>query len=178
MNETGRLLFPQVTDWEKFTHELFSIVRNSSLTTETAEEIRHHVLNFVNSYSLQNFSSFSDQTYVRNYVGKDPLSGWEVLVMSWKKGNRTAIHGHPQYAGYTFTDGEFQVEIFESNGKEIHKIQDILIHDVQSLYALGKAGRFDNHIHRITCLSGTAHSLHIYSDDALKGIRFEETGRE
>ena len=39
---------------------------------------------------------------------------------------------------------------------------------------LGAPGRFDNHIHRITCLSDTGHSLHVYSDDALRGEVYRE----
>ena len=37
-------------------------------------------------------------------------------------------------------------------------------------YALGEANVLTNHIHRITCLSDIAYSLHIYSDDARKGV--------
>jgi hypothetical protein len=44
--------------------------------------------------------------------------------------------------------------------------------------AIGHPGRFDNHIHRITCLSATAHSLHVYSDDALRGMTFVRNDSE
>ena len=48
------------------------------------------------------------------------------------------------------------------------------ISDIHGLYAIGEAGKFNNHIHRITCLSDMAHSLHVYSDDALKGEKLDE----
>ena len=48
------------------------------------------------------------------------------------------------------------------------------ISDIHGVYAIGKAGKYNNHIHRITCLSDTAHSLHVYSDDALKGEKLDE----
>ena len=43
-----------------------------------------------------------------------------------------------------------------------------------AFFAVGAPGRFDNHIHRITCLSDTGHSLHVYSDDALRGEVYRE----
>ena len=43
-----------------------------------------------------------------------------------------------------------------------------------AFFAVGAPGRFDNHIHRITCLSPTGHSLHVYSDDALRGEVYGE----
>ena len=43
-----------------------------------------------------------------------------------------------------------------------------------AFFAIGKPGCFDNHIHRITCLSPTGHSLHVYSDDALRGEVYGE----
>ena len=110
---------------------------------------------------------------MRNYIGRDTESGWEAIVMSWKKGNRTAIHAHPQFAGYTFADGVFLVEVFEPFKEGIRLVQEMTISDIHGLYAIGEAGKFNNHIHRITCLSDTAHSLHVYSDDALKGEKLD-----
>ena len=66
-------------------------------------------------------------------------------------------------AGFTF--GPFQYNDFLSNDK-LFQIQS----DAVSYTHLGK---FNNHIHRITCLSDTAHSLHVYSDDALKGEKLD-----
>ena len=95
--------------------------------------------------------------------------------MGWKRGNRTSIHSHPQFAAYNFADGEFEIEIFEPTGEgRARLVERVHISEPQSFYAIGKAGAFDNHIHRITCLSEQGHSLHIYSDNALQGITYEE----
>lgn len=95
--------------------------------------------------------------------------------MTWKHGNRTSIHAHPQFAGYNFADGIFRVEIFEPAGDgRARLVEECTVTAPESFFAIGAAGRFDNHIHRITCLSETGHSLHIYSDDALRGQIYEE----
>ena len=99
--------------------------------------------------------------------------------MSWKAGNRTSIHAHPQFAGYYFADGEFQVEIFEQAGPTALKLANVVrVNGQEGFAAIGHPGHFDNHIHRITCLSATAHSLHVYSDDALRGMTFVRNDSE
>lgn len=170
------LVKPVLTDsYTDFTKNLFLFIRNQPLNRQTGDEIRRYALAFVEKHPLTDFKQYSDQNYMRNYIGRDPQSGWEVLIMNWKAGNTTAIHGHPQFAGYTFADGEFRIEIFEPYETGIRKMEELHVNTRESLYAIGKAGKFNNHIHRITCLSPTAHSLHIYSDDALKGLKYAES---
>ena len=95
--------------------------------------------------------------------------------MSWKRGNATTIHGHPAFAGYHFADGVFRVEIFEPvTDRTARRVGERIIDRRECLFAVGAPGRFDNHLHRITCLSETGHSLHVYSDDALQGVTFTE----
>lgn len=166
-----------IQEYSTFMNGLRALVSKQALGPKTGEEIRDYALQYVLHNSLNEFDRFSETTYIRHYIGRDRETGWEALVMCWKKGNRTAIHSHPQYAGYTFADGEFLVEIFEpcSGDSGLARLKDRLhIDRPQGLFSIGKAGQFDNHIHRITCLSETAHSLHIYSDDALKGLKWEE----
>ena len=107
--------------------------------------------------------------------GRSPETGWEAIVMSWQEGNRTSIHAHPQFAGYHFADGRFRLEIFEPAGdgtaRPVHSAE---VEAPCAFFAIGKPGCFDNHIHRITCLSPTGHSLHVYSDDALRGEVYGE----
>ena len=141
-----------VAGYESFMNGLLNIVHSGPICESVGEQIK---------------------TYVRDYIGRDARTGWEAIVMSWKKGNRTAIHAHPQFAGYTFADGEFLVEVFEPFREGIRLVQEMIISDIHGLYAIGEAGKFNNHIHRITCLSDTAHSLHVYSDDALKGEKLD-----
>lgn len=157
-----------------FMDGLLQLVEGKEMCEELGDEIKGYALEFVEKHNLRGFDRFSDETYVRNYIGRDTGTGWEAIIMNWKKGNRTAIHSHPQFAGYTFADGEFLVEVFEPHGTETHLVQQFHINQKHGLYAIGESGKFTNHIHRITCLSETAHSLHIYSDDALKGLKYEE----
>lgn len=161
--------------YEDFMNELLHIVHNEPMSPHLGDTIKSYALNFVRQHPLGAFDNFSPVTYTRNYLGRDPEDHWEALVMSWQKGNRTAIHAHPQFTGYTFADGEFLVEIFEPTKTGVRLKEQKTINDIQGLYAIGEAGRFDNHIHRITCLSETAHSLHIYSDDALKGLKIPDS---
>lgn len=154
---------------------LLSLVHSGPICQNLGEEIKHYALQFVQKHSLQHFNRFSEESYIRNYIGQDPATHWEALIMNWKKGNRTAIHSHPQFAGYTFADGKFLVEVFEMDRDQLRLTSQTEITDRQSFYAIGEADKFDNHIHRITCLSETAHSLHIYSDDARKGFKYEAT---
>ena len=162
-----------VPGYEEFMRGLMEIVHSGPLCDVVGEKIKAYVLDFVKSNPLGSFNHFSETTYVRNYIGRDLETGWEAIVMCWKKGNRTAIHSHPRFAGYTFADGEFLVEVFEPFENGIKLAYKTVVNDILGLYAIGEAGKFDNHIHRITCLSDTAHSLDVYSDDALKGKKFD-----
>ena len=162
-----------VAGYESFMNGLLNIVHSGPICESVGEQIKSYVLDFVQNHPLDSFDRFSDETYMRNYIGRDTESGWEAIVMSWKKGNRTAIHAHPQFAGYTFADGESLVEVFEPFKEGIRLVQEMTISDIHGLYAIGEAGKFNNHIHRITCLSDMAHSLHVYSDDALKGEKLD-----
>ena len=182
MNKNNNFLSEDFTSAPEFTagydhfmDGLLDVVHSGPVTDSMGDRIKTYALDFVKEYPLTPFDQYSDSTYVRNYIGRDPETHWEAIVMSWKKGNQTAIHSHPQFASYTFADGIFEVEVFEPQGDGIRLVDDLIVDHALGLYAIGEAGKFDNHIHRITCLSETAHSLHIYSDDALKGMKLDES---
>lgn len=163
------------TDYQPFFDELLAIATDGPLSPATGERIRDYVMPWLETHSLESFDRYSDRTYVRSYLGRCPRTHWEALVMSWKRGNATTIHGHPAFAGYHFADGVFRVEIFEPAGDgRARCIDERIIDRPTCLFAVGEPGRFDNHLHRITCLSETGHSLHVYSDDALQGITCTE----
>ncbi|MCC8035074.1 MAG: cysteine dioxygenase [Rikenellaceae bacterium] len=158
---------------DEFFRGLVSIAAGKPIDEKLGESIKEYVLGYVGCNPLS-IDNFTDTGYVRNYIGRDLNSGWEAIVMSWKRGNRTAIHSHPRFASYTIADGKFLIEIFEPAGVGKARLKEALVvYDSQSFYAIGKTPDFLNHIHRITCLSDTGHSLHVYSDDALKGYKFE-----
>ncbi len=158
-----------------FFSNLLQITAGSECNNTLGEKLKKYVLEWLDKNPLDGFDEYSDQTYRRTYLGRDAASGWEAIVMTWKRGNHTRIHAHPQFAGYNLADGVFRIEIFEpaANG-HVRLVDDRTVTAPCAFFAVGAKDRFDNHIHRITCLSETGHSLHIYSDDALRGQIYEE----
>lgn len=154
---------------------LMEIVRGRVIDDALGDDIERYILRYLAENPPHAFDTFSDKSYLRNYIGRDTATGWEAIMMSWREGNTTSIHAHPQFAGYHFADGRFRVEIFEPAGNDTaRRIRDLAVTAPRAFHAIGKAGAFDNHIHRITCLGPTGHSLHVYSDDAKKGKVYTE----
>ena len=157
--------------YEAFFKDIMQIIHNQEINDGLGEKLQQYVYCFRDSYNPADFQEYSDTLYKRVYLGKDK-SGWEAIMMCWKKDNRTSIHSHPQFAAYNFIEGKFLIEIFEEKGDEIELVNTVGTEGGQGFFAIGKAGAFDNHIHRITCLSDFGHSLHVYSDDARKGKKY------
>lgn len=154
--------------------QLLTLVAGRTIDSPTGELIQACAAAYLKDHPLDAFDHYSELGYQRTCIGRCPSTGWEALVMSWKQGNTTTIHSHPQFAGYNFADGRFQIEIFEPAAHgAVRLAQTLEVQAPQSFHAIGTPGCFDNHIHRITCLSHTGHSLHIYSDDALKGFVYQ-----
>lgn len=163
------------TDYGPFFDGLLDVATADKLGQQTGERISDYVMAWLAEHPLDAFDRFSDRDYVRSYLGRCPRTGWEALVMTWKRGNSTTIHGHPAFAGYHFADGLFRVEFFEKvDDHHARCVNTLLIERPKAFFALGEPGRLDNHLHRITCLSDTGHSLHVYSDDALQGYTYTE----
>lgn len=160
--------------YDTFFEKMIEICSSREIDQTLGEELKNYATEWLKENCLESFDNYSDKAYSRTYIGRS-ATGWEAIVMGWKRGNRTSIHSHPQFAAYNFADGEFEIEIFEPTGEgRARLVERVHISEPQSFYAIGKAGAFDNHIHRITCLSEQGHSLHIYSDNALQGITYEE----
>lgn len=171
---------PPGSGYGEFFGELAALARRMNVDEGLGAAIRDRTLEFLRGRTL-GFDTYNEFTYVRNYVGRDAATGIEALVMSWSRGNVTSVHGHPQLACYCFADGDFLVETFEPVGGDLVRPSGCRrVAGGCGFYAVGLPGRFDNHIHRITCLSERGHSLHVYSDDALKGLKYrvaeEKTG--
>lgn len=161
------------TGYEAFFAGVIKITQQDPINQALGEALRQHASIFLATCNLDNFCDFADTHYTRTYLGKNMESGWEALMMCWCKGNRTSIHGHPQFAAYNFASGRFLLETFQKDSDDrLHLVDSFETEAGQSFYAIGNACVFDNHIHRITCLSDTGRSLHIYSDDARKGKVF------
>ena len=156
-------------------NRLMDTVRDRRIDDSMGKDIQRLILDYLAENPPREFDRYSDKSYLRTYIGRDKATGWEAIMMSWREGNVTSIHAHPQFAGYHFADGRFRLEIFEptADGKAL-RIKDVTITTPCAFYAIGDEGSFENHIHRITCLSPTGHSLHVYSDDARQGKVYEE----
>ncbi len=143
---------------------------------------------FVNSGSQVFGSAVSDEGTIIGFYGG--LFGPR-LGFIWKKGDESIKALASEFPKATLladydngafnvpaaisADGRFRVEVFEPTGDgRAQRIAEQVIDGREGFFAIGTPGRFDNHLHRITCLSPTGHSLHVYSDDALQGIAFTE----
>lgn len=170
--------FPQPIEvkpgYEAFFEGVKEIVKGKAIDDILGEQLKNHVSGFLKSLDFKSFQDFSETSYLREYLGKDEETGWEAIMMCWKKGNRTAIHGHPHFAAYNFAKGDFLVEVFEDKTDYVRLSKSFGASEGDGFYAVGKPETFDNHIHRITCLSDFGYSLHIYSDDARKGLNMNE----
>lgn len=167
----------ELPGYEVFFNGLLDITRGKKVDETLAGKIQGYVSGFVQDNPF--CAEHADPSgYQRSCLGRDPKSGWEVILMVWSKGNRTKIHGHPQFAGYTFAGGDFQLEVFSQHETEgLTLAQSVEINSLSGFHSIGEADAFDNHIHRITCLSDRGYSLHVYSDNALKGYKYEDPAK-
>ncbi|WP_320052497.1 cysteine dioxygenase [uncultured Acetobacteroides sp.] len=161
--------------FEEFFGEIMDIVRKGQINDKLGEELKQLALTFSCKNDLTQFRKVSDTPYERTLIGRDE-SGWEALIMTWHKGAQSSIHGHPEFAAYNLLKGKLKLEIFEEvdGTGEVELARVVEVDDNTGFYALGKANVMTNHIHRITCLSDISYSLHIYSDDARKGVVYGE----
>ena len=174
----GNLAVPSLEydGYASFFSGLLEVTHTRAVDDGLGERIEEYVMSWLGDHALDGFDDYSADGYRRTYLGRSPEMGWEAIVMSWQEGNRTSIHAHPQFAGYFFADGRFLVEIFAPAAAGYARLQrSVVVEAPLGFYAVGAEGSFENHIHRITCLSPTGHSLHVYSDDALRGTVYRET---
>ena len=113
---------------------------------------------------------FIDKSYSRTILYRAQNS-FEAMAARWCKGAVTAIHGHPSFAFYYLLEGELLVDNFEKKDADIVKIDTRTYAPGEYFCIRGTTGTFDNGIHRVTVVEDSL-SLHIYSDDALKGEIF------
>ena len=125
------------------------------------------------SFPALNHIPFEAATYTRNCIAREEPNQshcFEALVMRWDKQVKTSIHGHPAFSFYHVISGVFEMEIFNRTAKNGLQLRETrLFHASDTTWFLGQVGRYDNFIHRLTCLEA-GHTLHIYSEDARKGM--------
>lgn len=171
--DTGYPSAGTLPGYEHFFERLSDVVRDCALDGQLERRVRDFVSGFLESESFPESDIYSEGSYTRNYIGRSPVTGWEALVMGWTRGGSTSIHAHPDFALYFFIEGKFRVELFEkiSPGK-VMTARTLVVEAPLCMSSVGVKGRFDNHPHRITCLSDKGRSLHVYSDDASRGELF------
>lgn len=113
---------------------------------------------------------YAPHCYSRSILLRDD-SGAEIMVARWDQGATTPIHGHPQFAFVYVLNGQLQMEQYQETDQGLVLTDTLVKSKGQHVYAAGIAGHYDNAIHRVTALSPSL-SLHVYSDDALKGKAF------
>lgn len=119
---------------------------------------------------------FAKATYTRNKIMQtsEQEHGFEALIMRWDKQVKTSIHGHPAFSFYHVISGVFEMEVFSLKAKDCLELREMRrFHASDTTWFAGQIGRYDNFIHRVTCLEPGL-TFHIYSEDAQKGIRIQE----
>ncbi len=154
---------PQNKQMKQFVQELSETPYSEAM----AKVISSHLANKI--LTLNDFPSIKN-SYSRTMLSRNK-SGMEVLVARWDKGLKSTIHGHPAFAMVYVVEGSLDVEQYKKTNSEVLKIGVKTFNAKEYFYGQGVEGKFDNHIHRIIATDNSL-SIHIYSDDALKGEVF------
>ena len=126
------------------------------------------ILDLVSSYpfSIKSFPLI-EKGYSRTILHREP-NGFEVMVARWSRHAKTPIHGHPGFSVLYLIEGELSEQSFIKEKDQPIGIDSRIISTGDYSCDKGVDGRFDNAIHQIRATQESL-SLHIYSDDALKG---------
>ena len=146
-----------------FLRELFAAPDPDSIETEAANFFAN------NRVPLLDFPLF-EPLYSRTILYRAE-NGFEAMAARWSKDAISAIHGHPMFAFYYLLEGELSVENFVKEDGGIRKTDTKKYLPGQYFCLRGNAETFDNGIHRVTARQESL-SIHIYSDDAMKGEIF------
>jgi len=108
--------------------------------------------------------------YSRTILHREP-GGFEVMVARWSRGAKTPIHGHPGFSLTWLIDGNLSENTYAKEGGCLVQADSDSLSAGAYSFDQGNDGRFDNAIHQIVAVEESL-SLHLYSDDALKGEVF------
>ncbi|NEO83879.1 MAG: hypothetical protein F6J87_06395 [Spirulina sp. SIO3F2] len=110
--------------------------------------------------------------YTRNRIAQEnccPHPGFEALLIRWDRQAQTHIHGHPAFSFYHVISGVFEMELFTQTAMGLKQTGNQRFTPSQTTWFVGQTDRYDNFIHRVTCLEPGL-TFHVYSDDAQKGM--------
>ena len=133
-------------------------------------EDEERLLSLSSRFRAENGFPCAPHCYSRTILLRED-SGTEIMVARWDQGAMTPIHGHPRISFVYVLKGRLQMEHYRDTDQGLVLTETLVKGKGQHVYATGIAGRYDNAIHRVTALSPSL-SLHVYSDDALKGKAF------
>ena len=140
--------------------------------SQRSQEVLNSLFEFFecNPLKIENFER-NEGSYSRTILQRLD-SGFEAMVARWDKGAVTPIHGHPDFALIYIVKGALKETLYTKDGAAIRKELTTIHRAGEYTYHHGIKGRLDNAIHQIQAMKDSL-SLHIYSDDALKGEVFE-----
>lgn len=120
---------------------------------------------------------FRSDAYTRNCMAKENPNqnqGFEALIMRWDGQVQTSVHGHPEFSFYYVISGCFGMDLFAHSATDGLRLTETRrFGPGEAVWFLGQAGQYNNFIHQVTCLE-PGHTFHIYSEDAQRGLAFEE----
>ena len=111
-----------------------------------------------------------ERSYSRTILYR-AANGYEAMAARWGEGARSPVHGHPMYLFYYVLAGELQFDNYEKTAQGVCKTGTTTCGPGGFFSLLGVPGAFDNGIHRVRAMVDSL-SVHIYSDNALKGEVF------
>lgn len=149
----------------RFFTDLLAENRREFFATAVLDHQHHHPI------LREAFPSIPD-TYSRSIIARTE-QGFEVMIARWSRGMATIVHGHPDYAFYLLLEGQLGVENFVMGRDGLQFTGKHQMEPGDYFSMQGVAGTYDNAIHRISSMADSL-SVHIYSDDALKGTCFPE----
>ncbi len=148
-----------------FFSEMFSSVTQATICESVLEFFKSR------TFLLGDFP-VSGGSYSRSLLAQHQ-NGYEAMIARWNEGAVTQVHGHPDYALYILLIGCLGVEDFISTGDGPQYVKKTVMKPGDYFCMQGTPGKMDNGIHRITALQESL-SVHVYSDDALKGVCFSD----
>ncbi|MBU2644001.1 hypothetical protein KKI24_04790 [bacterium] len=105
--------------------------------------------------------------YSRTILYREP-AGFEVMVARWSRNAITPVHGHPWFSLVYLIRGSLSESVFKMEKARLLEIEPKIYSTGEFSVDRGVEGTFDNAIHQMTACEDSL-SLHIYSDDAIKG---------
>ncbi|MCI5051485.1 MAG: hypothetical protein MRY57_04195 [Candidatus Pacebacteria bacterium] len=127
------------------------------------------------------FDSPKDCHYKRQVLGKEFNDNetydenFEVIMGHWKPTKTSCrIHGHPQYMYYQILSGKYLMHLYkiiDTQQKIVEPVQSMIMLPGDTFGICAQSRTMCNGIHSMQCLEA-GQTLHIYSDDALKGEIF------